>query len=342
MSNANMQKLDFAKLDSNGVGYQLWVSDVEDHLTANGILATIRPPDSNLLVQPTPTKNAEALILIRRHIDNLLRKEYTSIKNPRTLWVALEERFGNIQDILPDLKVKWNDLRFSNFKTVSEYNSEALCIKSMLKFCGEELTDKDLIEKTLSTFPVSALLVSKQYWLEYNAKRITRFHQLMNAMLVAEKHDNILVKNYNSRPVGTKSVHEANYGGASKGGYKKQNLKAKENQFGRVSPYNRPTNEENRQNDARPCGNNGQHRRGRVGGAAGRGGAATNCPRYRSHAQGASQLKGAGHSDEVCSRCGFNEHWFKCCKASEKLAAQYKEYRDMREQEAYLVTEGEE
>ncbi|PRQ47754.1 putative transcription factor interactor and regulator CCHC(Zn) family [Rosa chinensis] len=338
MSNANMQKLDFAKLDSNGVGYQLWVSDVEDHLTANGILATIRPPDSNLLVQPTPTKNAQALILIRRHIDDLLRKEYNSINNPRTLWVVLEERFGNIQDTLFDLKVKWNDLRFSDFKTISEYNSEALCIKSMLKFCGEELTDKDLIEKTLSTFPVSALLVSKQYWLEYNDKRITRFHQLINAMLIAEKHDNILVKNYNSRPVGTKSVHEANYGGAFKEGCKERNPKAKENQSERVGPYNRPTNDGNRQNDARPRGNNGQHRRGRVS-AAGRGGAATDSPRDRSHAQGASQLKEAGYSDEVCYRCGSNEHWFKRCKASEKLAAQYKAYRDMREQEAYLVTE---
>ncbi|MDD0245680.1 hypothetical protein PSY47_23110, partial [Shigella flexneri] len=68
-----------------------------------------------------------------------------------------------------------------------------------------------LIEKTLSTFPVSALMVAKNYRIDVYARRITRFHELIGAMNVAEKHDNILVKNYNARPVGTKPIPESNY-----------------------------------------------------------------------------------------------------------------------------------
>ncbi|MDD0213406.1 hypothetical protein PSY81_23715, partial [Shigella flexneri] len=79
-----------------------------------------------------------------------------AIKDARELWVALEERFGNIKDtLLPDLKVQWGNLRFADFKSVAEYNSEVLRLKTMLGFCGQPVTEQELIEKTLSTFPVS-------------------------------------------------------------------------------------------------------------------------------------------------------------------------------------------
>ena len=70
-----------------------------------------------------------------------------------------------------------------------------------MEFCGKEITDAMLIENTLSTSPVSALMVAKNYRIDVNVRRITRFHELIRAMNVAEKHDNILVKNYNSKSV---------------------------------------------------------------------------------------------------------------------------------------------
>lgn len=54
-----------------------------------------------------------------------------------------------------------------------------------------------LIEKTLSTFPVSDLVVAKNYRIEIKNGRITKFHELISALLVVEKHEKILVKNYN-------------------------------------------------------------------------------------------------------------------------------------------------
>ena len=116
------------------------------------------------------------------------------------------------------LTVRWHSLRFCDFKSVLDYNSEALRIKSLMEFCGKEITNAMLIEKTLSTFPVSALIIAKNYQIYVNARRITRFHELIGAINVAEKHDNILVKNYNSRSVETEYISESNYSRAPKRG----------------------------------------------------------------------------------------------------------------------------
>jgi hypothetical protein len=266
------------------------------------------------------------------------------VKDPYELWTALHGRFGNIQDtLLPDLKVKWNDIRFLDFKTVAEFNSEMLRLRAMLQFCKVTLTEADLIEKTLSTFPASALILSKQYRMEYNAKRITTFNQLINLLQVAEKHDTIMMNN-NSRPVGTKKVPEANYGKSAKSG---RNPNAKGNANGRSGPYTRPNMEGNHNNVAPNRGNFAPRGRGRGGRDMGRGShvnadhrgygnlvynrTQTNPPR----AQVARRNDEAGDANELCYRCGSNDHWSKQCKASNRLAADYKKYCESREQEAY-------
>ena len=130
-------------LDSTGSEYHSWVTDVENHLTSKGILPVIQAPNPDLIFERTATNNATALILMRRHMDKSLRLEYMAIKDARELWVALEECFGNIQDtLLPDLKVRWGNLRFADFKSVAEYNSEVLRLKTMLGFCGQPVTEQ--------------------------------------------------------------------------------------------------------------------------------------------------------------------------------------------------------
>ncbi|XP_024185911.1 uncharacterized protein LOC112190672 [Rosa chinensis] len=356
---SNAPRLDFQMLDSTGSEYYSWVTDVENHLTSRGILPIIQAPNPGLVFQRTPTKHAQAIILMRRHMDKALRLEYMSMRDARDLWVALEERFGNIQDtLLPDLKVQWNNIRFSDFKSVAEYNSEALRLKAMLKFCGKPLTEDELLEKTLSTIPVSAIVISKQFRTEVNAGRITRFNELINILSVSEKYDNILVKNYNSRPIGTKSVREANYNAPKKG--RKQQYPNNKGQERRTGPYNHPNKERNRNFKADTRGGNftrggnstrgnftrgGNSTRGRGeynnnmgrGGRIIRRGSSSNPPReYPQHGQTAPPMKGGNHND-VCHRCGSIEHWFKQCHASTKLAASYKQYRQNREQESNLA-----
>lgn len=75
----------------------------------------------------------------------------------------------------------------------------------MLQFCKVTITEADLIEKTLSTFSASALMLSEQYRMKYNVKQITKFNQLINLMQVTEKYDSIMMNN-NFRLAKTKRV----------------------------------------------------------------------------------------------------------------------------------------
>ncbi|KAL6514636.1 hypothetical protein OROGR_020215 [Orobanche gracilis] len=91
-----------------------------------------------------------------------------------------------------------------------------LRLKARLNFCGKEITEDDMIQKTLSTFPTSALILANQYRLEYDNNRITTFNKLINLLQVAERHNEVLVNN-NARPAGTKKIPEANYGKVKSG-----------------------------------------------------------------------------------------------------------------------------
>ncbi|KAM2168787.1 hypothetical protein ACFXTH_038307 [Malus domestica] len=74
------------------------------------------------------------MIFIRRHIHDALQTEYLADEDPRTLWVALADRFDHQKDIfLPEARHDWQHLRFQDFKFVNEYNSEVCRIRSLLQ-----------------------------------------------------------------------------------------------------------------------------------------------------------------------------------------------------------------
>ena len=337
---SNLNKLDFAPLGTTGSGYHRWVRDIRQHLKADGILDTILEPSQDVLTveqaqaleanrAALEANKAKAIILMTRHMDDSLQYECMNEEDPRRLWVSLEERFGNVRDsLLPDLEVRWHSLRFCDFKSVLDYNSEALRIKSLMEFCGKEITDAMLIEKTLSTFPVSALMVAKNYRIDVTAGRITRFHELIGAMNVAEKHDNILVKNYNSRSVEIEHIPESNYSRAPKRGRQERNPNLRDTS-GRSGPYNRSTWEGNRQN-RRTRNRRGQRGKREGGNASGHVGGATNTKSHLNDAFKAPQSMEFEQRD-VCSRCGVSDHWAHICRAREEIVTAYKAYCEARE-----------
>ena len=65
-------------------------------------------------------------------------------------------------------------------------------LKARLNFCEKELTEDDIIQKTLSTFPTSAIILTNQYRLKYDNKRTTTFNKLINLLQVTERHNEIL------------------------------------------------------------------------------------------------------------------------------------------------------
>ncbi|XP_062016273.1 uncharacterized protein LOC133732705 [Rosa rugosa] len=198
---ANPTRPEFDILDSEGLEYHRWVSDVETAFVAKDYTATITDPKDDELSNKV---KANALMFLRRHIDPSLRWEYLQLKTPKELWDALKGRFGNIHDtLLPELAVQWNGIRLLDYKRVNDFNKDMLRFKARLNFCGREITEDNMIYKTLTTFPTSAFILANQYKLEYDNKRITTFNKLISLLQVAERHNEVLLNN-NARP-------EANY-----------------------------------------------------------------------------------------------------------------------------------
>ncbi|XP_040367499.1 uncharacterized protein LOC121050696 [Rosa chinensis] len=277
---SNLNKLDFAPLETTGAGYYKRVSDVRQHLKVEGILNTMLEPSQNVLTieqaAAFEANQAKAIILMTRHMNDLLQNEYFNEEDPRKLWVEVEERFDNIHDsLLPYLEVRWNNLRFSDFKSVLDYNSKTLLIKSQMEFYGKNITDTILIEKTLSTFLVSALMIAKNYQINLNSGRITSC--------------------------------------APKGGRKELNFKTRDDS-GCSSLYSRPKEEGNYQ-DRRAWNCGGQCMRIEGGRASGYGGGTTKENRCPQRAPRAPLSREPEHKD-VCLRHGLFGHWVKACKAS--------------------------
>ncbi|XP_062030418.1 uncharacterized protein LOC133746253 [Rosa rugosa] len=297
---------EFDILDSEGLEYHRWVSDMETAFVAKDYTATITDPKDDELSNKV---KSNALMFLRRHIDPSLRWEYLQLKTPKKLWDALKGRFGNIHDtLLPELAVQWNGICLLDYKRVNDFNKDMLRLQARLNFCGREITEDDMIYKTLSTFPTSALILADQYRLEYDNKRITTFKKLISLLQVAERQNEDLLHN-NARPTGTKKIPEANYG-KIKGG---KNSNAK--RFERADPY--------------PRGNNAPRGKGR----GGDGNKVQKAPKNPS-------VKQDRVGNEPCYRCGIIGHWYKNCQASNIVAATYKRYRESKEQETHYMEEG--
>lgn len=79
-------------------------------------------------------------------------------------------------------------------------------IISQLKLCGENITDHDMLEKIFSTFPASSMLLQQQY----REMRFKKYSELIAHLLFAEQHNDLLMKNHESRPIGSMPFPEVN------------------------------------------------------------------------------------------------------------------------------------
>ncbi|XP_048613537.1 uncharacterized protein LOC125587328 [Brassica napus] len=114
---------------------------------------------------------------LRHHLIEGLKDQYLTMENPLHLWTALQRRYDHQKTVLlPKAKLEWKNLRFMDYKSVDEYNSVLFKIVSMMRLCGEEVTEKELLDKTFSTF--------------YST--------------------NVLLQQHEMRPIGTTALPEAN------------------------------------------------------------------------------------------------------------------------------------
>ncbi|XP_070036644.1 uncharacterized protein [Nicotiana tomentosiformis] len=153
-----------------------------------GLTDTIK--DKN---QASNQKHTKAMIFLCHHLDEGLKMEYLTVKDPVILWNNLKDRYDHLKvAVLPQARYDGIYLRLQDFKSISEYNSDMFIIISQLKLCGDNITDHDMLEKTFTTFHASNMLLQQQY----REMRYKKNSELISHLLVEEQHNGLLVKNY--------------------------------------------------------------------------------------------------------------------------------------------------
>ncbi|XP_017228508.1 uncharacterized protein LOC108203826 [Daucus carota subsp. sativus] len=173
---SNLTKLEFNALDITGNNYLTWILDAEIHLNVMCLGDTIR--EGNV-----KTEQENAMIFLRHHLHEGLETEYLIVKDPLNLWNDLKERYDHQKTvILPKARYDWLHLRLQDYKSVSGYSSAMFKITSQLKLCGENITDKDMLEKTYSTFHANNMLLQQQY----REQGLAIYSELISVLLLAE------------------------------------------------------------------------------------------------------------------------------------------------------------
>ena len=203
-----IQALGFPPLNSDGSNFLQWVNNAKTILNAQDLARTLITPVASTSARPDPTDNVsivckwQALHLLKRHLDQVLQLQYLEVEDPADLWAQLHSRYHHQQILyLPQARTDWIQLRVLDFPDFTTYNSEIHRIVSHLRLCGQEINDADLIEKTLSTFPPANAMLSQMY----RNMKFKKHANLMAHLLMAEKNQQLLLRNAESRPV--REVH---------------------------------------------------------------------------------------------------------------------------------------
>ncbi|XP_076889998.1 uncharacterized protein LOC143540932 [Bidens hawaiensis] len=199
---ANIAKLEFPALNITRDNYMPWTAHVKRHLKSMGVLKTIME-GNNCEEQD----EAKADVFLHKHIHEMLQFEYLNCEDPYILWKDLKCRFDHRREVLiPTARDEWNNLRFQDFKKVNEYTSALFRICLTLQFCGQTITEENMLEKTFSTFHISNINLQQQYRLQ----NFKRYSDLNSFILTAEKNNELLMKNHQSRPTGSLAIPEVN------------------------------------------------------------------------------------------------------------------------------------
>ena len=152
---SNLSKLELMVLDISEKYYLSWVLDTEIQDTTKGLGDSII--EENTISSQDKEK---AMIILLHHLDESLKVEYLTVKDPLELWIGLKGTYDHLKaTVLPRAYYEWIQLRFQDYKIVIEYNYVVFRITSQLKLCGEIMKYEDVFEKTLATFHASNMIL---------------------------------------------------------------------------------------------------------------------------------------------------------------------------------------
>ncbi|XP_076932942.1 uncharacterized protein LOC143598671 [Bidens hawaiensis] len=171
---------------------------------------------------------------------------------------------------------------------------------SRLILCGENITDKELLEKTFSTFHASNMLLQQQY----RERGFTKYSELISCLLVAEQNNELLMKNHETYPAGTAPFPEAN-----------------------VATYNGPSGSRGRgRGRGRGHGRGRGYNRGNYHGVLFRN--PKTHQKWHDNEKKSNDEKGKKKSEttsNACHRCGSNNHWARACRTPKHLVKLYQQ-----------------
>ena len=308
---SKINNLDFAALNLSGDNYLQWALDAKIILKSKGLGECITEGNN-----ASEKDRYSAILIIRHHLIESLKDQYLTIENPLDLWTELKTRYDHQRTVLlPKAMYDWRNLRIQDFKSVDEYNSALFKIVSKLKLCGEDITDKDMLEKTFSTFHTSNVLLQQQY----REKGFTTYANLISCLLLAEQNNELLMRNSELRPPGTNPLPEAH---ATVEAKKESNHVQSDSQHNRGRGKWHGRGGRDRNSFGRGQGNS--YGRGSYGG--------------RGHGRGrGTSFKPQNSTKSVCHRCGMDNHWAKTCRTPKHLVDLYQESLKGKNPEAHMT-----
>jgi hypothetical protein len=116
-----LQSLLFEALEADGSNYMEWSIDLRTFLASEDLHGTIKKNNAEIAA----TSKNKALLMIRRHLDYSLRKQYLTLSSPHELWKALKARFLHEKTMhLPQARSEWIQLRVMDFSDLLSFNAE--------------------------------------------------------------------------------------------------------------------------------------------------------------------------------------------------------------------------
>lgn len=296
---SNLTNLQIPALEVSGRNYLTWALDVKMHLQAMNLEDTIKARNN-----ASRQDKAKAMIFLRHHLQESLKTQYLTEEDPLVLWKNLKERYDHQKDIfLPRAEYEWSQLRLQDFTKVHDYNSELYRITSQLKLCGVEISENAMLEKTLSTFHASSLVLQQQY----RERRYTKYSELISSLLVAEQNNELLLKNHEMRPTGSQAFPEAN---ANAHNSYRRNRRGRRGRG--YYPHDGHRHSGHRNN------NNRRHQKWNV---------------YKRQDDKSPEKKDVRRespkkdNDNICYRCGGKGHWSRTCRTEKHLVDLYQASR---------------
>ncbi|XP_023633355.1 uncharacterized protein LOC111828994 [Capsella rubella] len=206
----------------------------------------------------------------------------------------------------------WRNLRIQDFKSVDEYNSDMFKIVSIFKLCGEEISEKDMLEKTFSTFHTSNVLLQQQY----RERGFETYASLISCLLLAEHKNELLMRDSEMRPPGSAPLPEANVVASDKKETKEINHVQRDNNTsgrGRAKWQGRGRSHSS---------GHGQGLGRMYHGGKGRG-------------RGTSFKPQNPTGKSICHRCGMGNHWAKNFRTPKHFIDLYQESFKRKKPEAH-------